>query len=144
MSKGAGTNDGPGADPGDEQAAGTPHADIVERLLEYQRLLREETEGETPTFGAVRDAPPSTDVEPGPVEPSAESPTGSTPEPPAGAEPEPPAEAESEPVASADVGSEPPDARQLQERIARLDETLARISAMLPLLRGGDDREQEP
>ncbi len=34
--------------------------------------------------------------------------------------------------------------RQLQERIARLDETLARISAMLPLLRGGDDRDQEP
>ena len=132
MPKGAGTNNGPGADPGEGQAAGTPHADIVERLLEYQRLLREETEGETPTFGAVRDARPSTDVEPGPVEPSAESPTGSTPEP------------EPDPVASADVGSEPPDARQLQERIARLDETLARISAMLPLLRAGDDRQQEP
>ena len=33
---------------------------------------------------------------------------------------------------------------EFQERIARFDETLARISAMLPLLRGGDDREQEP
>ena len=43
-----------------------------------------------------------------------------------------------------EVGSEPPDPRQLQERIARLDETLARIFAMLPLLRAGDDREQEP
>jgi hypothetical protein len=32
------------------------------------------------------------------------------------------------------------DARQLKERIDRLDETLARISAMLPLLRGGADR----
>jgi hypothetical protein len=84
----------------------------------------------------VRDTPPSTDVEPDPVDPNAESPTVSPPEPPADAEPEP--------VASADVGSEPPDARQLQERIARLDETLARISAMLPLLRGGDDREQKP
>jgi hypothetical protein len=39
-------------------------------------------------------------------------------------------------------GTAPP--RQLQERIARLDEAFARISAMLPLLRGGDDREQEP
>jgi hypothetical protein len=136
MPKGAGTNEGPGADPGEEQAAGTPHADIVERLLEYQRLLREETEGETPTFGAVRDALPSTDVEPDPVEPSAESRTDS--------KPEPPAEAEPKPVASADVGSEPPEARRLQERIARLDETLARISAMLPLLRGADDREQDP
>ena len=115
MPKGAGTNEGPGADPGEEQAAGTPHADIVERLLEYQRRLREETEGETPTFGAVRDAPPPTDVEPDPVEPIAESPTGS--------KPEPPAESEPEPVASADVVSEPPDARQLQERIARPDET---------------------
>ena len=43
-----------------------------------------------------------------------------------------------------ELGSEPPNPRQLQERIARLDETLARIAAMLPLLRGGDDREQEP
>jgi hypothetical protein len=135
MPQGAGTNDGPGADPGEGRAAGTPHADIVERLLEYQRLLREGTEGETPTFGAVRDAPPL-DVEPDPVEPSAESPTES--------KPEPPAETEPELEASADVGSEPPDARQLRERIARLDETLARISAMLPLLRGADDREQEP
>jgi hypothetical protein len=33
-----------------------------------------------------------------------------------------------------DEGSEPPDARTLQQRIDRLDETLARISAMLPLL----------
>ena len=136
MPKGAGTDEGPGADADDEQAAGTPHADIVERLLEYQRRLREETEGETPTFRGVRDARPFTDVEPDPAEPSARSETRPEPEPPALAEPEP--------AASADVVSEPPDARQLQERIARLDETLARISAMLPLLRGGDDREQKP
>jgi len=136
MPKGAGTDEGPGADPADEQAAGTPHADIVERLLEYQRRLREETEGETPTFGAVLDAPPPTDVEPDTAEPSARSETRP--------EPEPPVEAEPEPAVSADVVSGPPDARQLKERIARLDETLARISAMLPLLRGGDDREQKP
>jgi hypothetical protein len=38
-----------------------------------------------------------------------------------------------------DEGSEPPDARTLQQqRIDRLDETLARISAMLPLLRGDE------
>lgn len=136
MPKGAGTDEGPGADPDDGQAAGTPHADIVERLLEYQRRLREETQGETPTFGTERDAPPPTDLEPDPAQPIAESSTRS--------EPEPPAEVEPEPVASADVVSEASDARMLQERIARLDETLARISAMLPLLRGGDDREQKP
>jgi hypothetical protein len=39
------------------------------------------------------------------------------------------------PKAFDEVGSEPPDARQLQERIARLDDTLARISSTLPLLR---------
>jgi hypothetical protein len=38
-----------------------------------------------------------------------------------------------------DADAQPPDARQLKERIERLDETLARISSMLPLLRGGDD-----
>ena len=104
MPKGAGRNEGPRADPGEEQAAGTPHADIVERLLEYQRPLRELTEGETPTFGAVRDAPPPTDVEPDPAEPSAKS------EP---REPQPPAEAEPEPAAPRRAGfgtAQPPSA----------------------------------
>jgi hypothetical protein len=36
----------PDADRGEEHAA-EPHADIVARLLEYQRRLREETGGET-------------------------------------------------------------------------------------------------
>ena len=36
----------PDADRGEQQAA-EPHADIVARLLEYQRRLREETGGET-------------------------------------------------------------------------------------------------
>jgi hypothetical protein len=43
-----------------------------------------------------------------------------------------------------DEGSEPPDARTLQQqRIDRLDETLARISAMLPLLKGETKRDLE-
>ena len=33
----------PTADPGKEPAAAEPHADIVARLLDYQRRLREET-----------------------------------------------------------------------------------------------------
>jgi len=70
------------------------------------------------------------------VEPSARSETAS--------EPESPAEGDLEPEVPDEMGSVPPDARLLQERIAGLDETLARISAMLPLLRGGDDREQKP
>ena len=39
--------------------------------------------------------------------------------------------------------SEPPDARQLRERIDRLDETLARISGMLLLLKGETKRDPE-
>ena len=56
---------------------------------------------------------------------------------------EPEESAEIEPEHSLSVSdeesSESPDARQLRERIDRLDETLARISAMRPLLIGGDE-----
>jgi hypothetical protein len=44
---------------------------------------------------------------------------------------------------SDDEGSGPPDARTLKERIDRLDETLARISEVLPLLRGETKRDPE-
>jgi hypothetical protein len=44
---------------------------------------------------------------------------------------------------SDDEGSEPPDARTLKERINRLDETLAQISEMLPLLTGETKRDLE-
>ena len=45
---------------------------------------------------------------------------------------------------SDEEASKPPDARTLQERIDRLDETLARISSMLPLLKGETKRDPEP
>ena len=108
-----------GADP--EPSAAYPHADIVERLLEYQRRLREETGGEPPAFGKRPDAAPS-------------DPALAPPE----REPEP------EPVPEPAMDPAPSDARLLKERIDRLDETLARISAMLPLLRGETKREHEP
>jgi hypothetical protein len=44
---------------------------------------------------------------------------------------------------SDEEASEPPDARTLKEQIDRLDETLARISEMLPLLRGETKRDPE-
>jgi hypothetical protein len=110
MLRRAGKDEGPGADPDEVQAAGMPHPD--ERSLEYQRLLREETEGETRTFGAVRDAQLSVDAEPDPDEPRAKS------EP---RQPQPPAEAEPEPASpdGGGFGTARP-SRQLQERIARL------------------------
>ena len=42
----------PTADPGKEQAAAEPHADIVARLLDYQRRLREETGDKSAEAGA--------------------------------------------------------------------------------------------
>jgi hypothetical protein len=42
----------PTADPGKEQAPAEPHADIVARLLDYQRRLREETGDKSAEAGA--------------------------------------------------------------------------------------------
>jgi hypothetical protein len=123
----------PDARNGNEQAAGAPPEDILARLLEYRRRLQEEIGGEPASFGEELDAPPSAQdeqVQAAPVAASEE--TRSERE----ARPEP----EPTPRAPDEASREPPDARQLKERIDRLDETLARISAMLPLLRGGDDR----
>ena len=48
----------PTADPGKEQAAAEPHADIVARLLDYQRRLREETGDKSRRSGSQNlDAP---------------------------------------------------------------------------------------
>jgi hypothetical protein len=132
----------PTADPGKEPAAAEPHADIVARLLDYQRRLREET-GDKPA-GAGESTWTPRRVEP---DPSAVRETSGEPSVPEEmAEPEPEKAAEPEPAISVSdaEASEPPDARTLQERIDRLDETLARISAMLPLLRGETKRDPEP
>jgi len=122
----------PDAGHGRERAAGATHEDILARLLEYRRRLQEEIGDEPASFGEERDAPSARaeDVSAEPVAVSEE--TRSERE----AQPEP----EPTPRAPDEASLEPPDARQLKERIDRLDETLARISAMLPLLRGGDDR----
>jgi hypothetical protein len=123
----------PDAGHGDEQAAGAPPEDILARLLEYRRRLQEEIGGEPASFGEELDAPPSAhneQVPAAPVAASEESRSGREAQP----EPEP------TPRMPDEASREPPDARQLKERIDRLDETLARISAMLPLLRGGADR----
>jgi hypothetical protein len=127
----------PDAGHGKERAPGATHEDILARLLEYRRRLQEEIGDEPASFGEERDAPHSAraeDVhaEPGAVSEEIRSEREAQPEP----EPEP----EPTPRASDEVSREPPDARQLRERIDRLDETLARITAMLPLLRGGADR----
>ena len=123
----------PTADPGEEQAAAEPHADIVARLLEYQRRLREET-GDKPAEAGERAWTPRT-VEPDPSAVGEASDEGSEPE--ESADPEPALSVSDE------EASEPPDARQLKERIDRLDETLARISALLPLLKGETKRDPE-
>jgi hypothetical protein len=123
----------PTAAPGPEQAAAEPHADIVARLLEYQRRLREET-GDGPAEAGERAWTPRR-VEPDPSAVGETSDEGSEPE--GSAEPEPALSVSDE------EASEPPDARQLKERIDRLDETLARIAAMLPLLKGETRREPE-
>lgn len=95
-------NENPNGEGREELLGPEPRAEIVERLLEYQRRLRDEagTEGRA-------------GVE------STETPT-SVPDPD---------RAEAPPDASAE------DDRVIRERIAPLDETLARLSAMLPLLR---------
>ena len=79
-------------------------------------------------------APPPTDVEPDPAESRAAS------EP---REPQPPAEAEPEPAAPDEVDSERPDpVSSGNGSLASTRPSLA--SRLLPLLLGGDDREQEP
>lgn len=127
----------PDAGHGKEPAAEEPHADIVARLLEYRRRLREEIGGEPASFEEGLDAPPSAHVEDVPAEPDAMSEVVRS-EGEARPEPEP------TPRAPHEASTEPPNARQLKERIDRLDETLARISAMLPLLRRGDDHDPNP
>jgi hypothetical protein len=122
----------PDAGHGEEQAAEAPPEDILARLLEYRRRLQEEMGGEPASFGDELDAPHSARAEEAPAEPGAVSEERSERE----ARPQP----EHMPPAPHEASREPPDARQLKERIDRLDETLARISAMLPLLRRGDDR----
>ena len=123
----------PDAGHGNEQAAGAPPEDILARLLEYRRRLQEEIGGEPASLGEERDAPQSARAKDVPEEPVAVSEEIRS-EREAKPEPEPP------PRAPDEASRETPDARLLRERIDRLDETLARISAMLPLLRGGDDR----
>jgi hypothetical protein len=123
----------PDAGHGKERAAGATHEDILARLLEYRRRLQEEIGGEPAPLGDELDAPLSARAEDVPGEAAAMSEeTRSERE----AQPEP----EPTPRAPDEASPESPDARQLKERIDRLDETLARISAMLPLLRGGADR----
>jgi hypothetical protein len=117
-----------------ERAAGATHEDILARLLEYRRRLQEEIGDEPASSGEERDGPHSARAEEVHAEPVAESEEIRS-EREAQPEPEP------TPRAPDEASREPPDAGQLKERIDRLDETLARISAMLPLLRGGDDRE---
>jgi hypothetical protein len=126
----------PDAGHGNERAAGAPPEDILARLLEYRRRLQEEIGGEPASFGEERDAPHSAPAEEVHGEPVAES-EGIRSEREAQPEPEP------TPRAPDEASPESPDARQLKERIDRLDETLARISAMLPLLRGGADRGRD-
>jgi hypothetical protein len=126
----------PDAGHGKERAAGATHEDILARLLEYRRRLQEEIGDEPVSFGEELDASPSAQDEPVPTEPVAVSEeTRSERE----AQPEP----EPTPRAPDEASPESPDARQLKERIDRLDETLARITAMLPLLRGGADRGRD-
>jgi hypothetical protein len=127
-------NEAPDAGHGREQAAEASHADIVARLLEYQRRLREET-GEEPAPFKEREASPPIEDERVPTDVIGISEEASEPEEPSQSDPAAPAPDE--------AGSEPPDARQLKERIDRLDETLARISAMLPLLKGEPKHDPE-
>ncbi|MGA9160787.1 MAG: hypothetical protein WB297_07990 [Actinomycetota bacterium] len=171
MSEEADPDEGSTAHPGDEIAPSSPHADIVERLLEYQRRLQEESDMAAPTPERMPTGPPSSHADRIPVDSAPRGRAGSEPEPmpepgsqpdaEPGLEPELRAEMEPGPEASTQMEPEPeagpepaspastepdsarPDVRQLRERIERLDETLARIAAMLPLLRG-DDRDREP
>jgi len=135
MPKGADTEE-PDAGNGEEQAAAEPHSDIVARLLEYQRRLREETGGEPAPF-KEREASPAIEAE--------QVPSDATETPEDASEPEEPSQQpDLVPPAPDDEGSEPPDARTLKERIDRLDESLERIASMLPLLKGETKRDPEP
>ena len=71
----------PTADPGKEPGAAEPHADIVARLLDYQRRLREET-GDKPGEAGERTWTPRR-VEPDPSAVGETSDEGSEPEEPA-------------------------------------------------------------
>jgi hypothetical protein len=124
----------PAADPGKEPPAAEPHADIVARLLDYQRRLREETGNKPGEAGEGAWTPRGVEPDPSAVGETSDEPS----------EPEVPTEAEPTLGVSDEEASEPPDVRTLQERIDRLDETLARISAMLPLLKGETKRDPEP
>jgi hypothetical protein len=127
----------PTTDPGKEPAAAEPHADIVARLLDYQRRLREETGDKSAEAGAGAWTPRRVEPDPSAVGETSDQ----------GRERDEPTEPEPALSVSDEEASESPDARQLKERIDRLDETLARISAMLPLLKGetkSDPRERDP
>jgi hypothetical protein len=130
----------PDAGHGREEAARATPEDVLARLLEYRRRLQEEIGSDPASLDEERDGPPSAQDEPVPAEPVAVS-----EEIRSGREAQP----EPTPRAPDEASPESPDARQLRERIDRLDETLARISAMLPLLRrgadrGGDDPDPKP
>lgn len=125
----------PDAGRGKEQAAEALHEDMVARLLEYRRRLSEEIGDEAASSGEGLDAAPSAQDELVPSDAGETSEEGSE---------LPPPEPRAAQRVSDDESSETPDARQLKERIDRLDETLARISAMLPLLRGETKRDPEP
>jgi hypothetical protein len=130
----------PDAGHGNEQAAGAPPEDILARLLEYRRRLQEEIGGEPASLGEELDAAHSARAEDVPADPVAVSEEIRS---------EREAQPEPTPRTPDESSREPPDARQLRERIDRLDETLARVTAMLPLLRGGadrggDDRDPKP
>src|SRR4029453_15464686 len=75
------TTEEPTADPLEEQAA-EPHADIVARLLEYQRRLRGGTGADPPRFGARPDPPRSAEVRPAPAETTETSEDAPEPEEP--------------------------------------------------------------
>jgi hypothetical protein len=121
----------PDAGHGKERAAGATHEDILARLLEYRRRLQEEIGGEPASLGEELDAPHFARAEDVPAEPVAVSEEIRS---------EREAQPEPTPRAPDEATPESLDAHRLKERIERLDETLARISAMLPLLRGGPDR----
>jgi len=134
MPKGSDTTEGPVADHGEDQVAGAPHADIIERLLGYQRLLRKETGWETATSGGTADDASSMSVAVlRRTEPEARHGLRAG------------AAGRARPRARGveATSSEASDARQLKDRLDRLDETVARISAMRPLLNGERDGRSE-
>ena len=129
----------PTADRGKEPAAAEPHADIVARLLDYQRRLREETGDKPGEAGEPTWTPRRVEPDPSAVGEHRERPSPRR-RPSRRSRPSPSPRSS----VSDEEASEPPDARTLKERIDRLDETLARISSMLPLLKGETKRDPEP